>query len=42
MSALLGGRKDINYFINLCFLGIYGFFFCRLDVDCEISYVSTI
>ena len=23
MSALLGGRKDINYYINLCFLGIY-------------------
>lgn len=30
MSALLGGRKNINYFINLCFLGIYGFFFVDL------------
>lgn len=30
MSALLGGRKGINYFINLCFLGIYGFFFVDL------------
>ena len=26
MSALLGGREDINYKINLRFLGIYGFF----------------
>lgn len=30
MSALLGGREDINYNINLRFLGIYGFFFVNL------------
>lgn len=42
MSALLGGRKDINYSRNLRFLGLFMVFFCRLDVDCEISYVSTI
>lgn len=30
MSALLGGRKDINYGINLRFLGLFMVFFVDL------------